>query len=59
MSLSGEYIRYLNKKQLNLKKSYVESQCTVDPHLSEPQLSDFPDYLNANFKRSNEIFVCI
>ena len=27
----------------------------VDPHLSEPQLSDFPDYPNANCKRSNEI----
>ena len=34
-------------------------QATVDPHLSEPQLSDFPDYPNTNFMRSNEIHVCI
>ena len=32
-----------------------EQGSTVDPHLTEPQFSDFPDYPNANFKRSNEI----
>ena len=26
----------------------MESQCIVDPHLSEPRLSDFPDYPNAS-----------
>ena len=40
------------KKKISADK-FVDN--TVDPHLSEPQLSDFPDYPNAKFMTSNEI----
>ena len=42
---------YVIKKSNLFKKGLCGKSMYVDPHLSEPQLSDFPDYPNRDLMR--------